>query len=1085
LAGDEDYTSTGDDDSFTLVKAIKEYRDTPDRLRKKLHALRNLADDQAGVMYELTDTMKVYRNDPIIMTVATGAVWGVASKSDDKRAEAGETGLLEIILDSIRTGPTKDHADMVQWALGSLAGLAQEEENKIRIAERGGIEAMVEALKFHSRDAGVFEWGCRALHSMVFDSEGQGSVSYEKNMITFEEACGIQVVIGAMKNHISESMAQWWAIKLFWRLQDRKDPTRCMKKMNDEDLVSVCAKILKARSTTPEVFQQAAELICALIASSGSASSFANGADCISTCIRVMGEFSKDANMQECCSNLLGTLARGGSRYKREISESDEFLAFIKGLNNFQDNGTLMESAMLLFWTLSSDSASFDFNCLDPITKLIEVVVNTHPDNSNLNAASCGFIANVVLSSNNVKAIPVDIVVRLSANVSDTVVSAQAGRALSNISSRFPDIAGGVESEYYTRLSGGLFDSDVSVQSSCCRALTSIAVQSEEKRNLIFTSGGVGTASAALLTTTSLELADNLLELVSALVTSSSKKVMQLPNEAIQAVVAAMVQFPSIQQNACGTIRNAMLVTVPGFQSVNTDELADVLTGIIDSPASSVELLIAACLAIWAFVTKQPNQNTTVVTKLFRSVLGLMAKHRGEGAPFHAAILEEAAGALAGIMYIIRENPIHITDNDTDMVVSVLDLTIEWDVENFVLMERALDVIESFSILAKEILIQFGVIVVVIDCMVEHEQNEKIQQKGCSILALLASTENLQVNLSIAETDGIDMIVSALAVFSENTEIQIDACKALSHLSIDHESRMLISSQGGLILLVNAMNKFRDDIDLLEAACSALLNLSSDAEEQVLAGSNVVETVIQVMINQVTSTRLQEKGLGVLQNVSMRSKDAKRAVADAGGIDAVATSIKEFMGSPTVLERAFTTMWSLAVLEDNQIRIADAGGIGLVVNGMMANITYEKVQKQGCGCLCTLSSNSRNKTLIRDVGGVDSIVFAMWSHYNSDDLQVEACRALSSLAVNVQTNEVMIATEGEISAIMSAMRRFPNSERLQEHACVALRNFLLSADNAALVRNMKDEVVAMMNHASDRFPDRCSERAKQVLASLG
>jgi hypothetical protein len=284
--------------------------------------------------------------------------------------------------------------------------------------------------------------------------------------------------------------------------------------------------------------------------------------------------------------------------------------------------------------------------------------------------------------------------------------------------------------------------------------------------------------------------------------------------------------------------------------------------------------------------------------------------------------------------------------------------------------------------------------------------------------------------------------------------------------------------------LVNAMSSFKDDVDLLEAACSALLNLSSDAEEQVLAGSNVVETVVNIMRHQCGSAILQEKGLGVLQNVSMRSRDAKRAIADAGGVEAVTFAIKEFMGSPSVLERAFTTMWSMAVLEDNQTRIADLGGIGLVVNGMMANITYEKVQKQACGCLCTLSSNSRNKTLIRDAGGVDSIVYSMWAHYTSENLLIEACRALSSLAVNVQTNEVMIATDGEISAIMSAMRRFTESERLQEHACVALRNFLLSADNAELVRHSRDELEKLMNHAASRFPDRCAERAKQVLARL-
>jgi len=295
---------------------------------------------------------------------------------------------------------------------------------------------------------------------------------------------------------------------------------------------------------------------------------------------------------------------------------------------------------------------------------------------------------------------------------------------------------------------------------------------------------------------------------------------------------------------------------------------------------------------------------------------------------------------------------------------------------------------------------------------------------------------------------------------------------------------MLISSQGGLILLVNAMNKFRDDVDLQEAACSALLNLSSDAEEQVLLGSNVVQSVIAMMQHQLTSPKLQEKSLGILQNVSMRSKNAKRAIAEAGGIRAVTFAIKEFMGSPSVLERAFTAMWSLAVLEDNQDLIANEGGITLVINGMMANITFEKVQTQGCGCLCTLSSNSRNKALVRDLGGVDAIVFAMWAHYNSDALLIEACRALSIVAVNIQTNEVMIAGEGEISAMMSAMRRFPNSERLQEHACVALRNFVLSADNVAILRPQVVELEELMNAATVRFPDQCGERAKQVIESL-
>jgi hypothetical protein len=109
----------------------------------------------------------------------------------------------------------------------------------------------------------------------------------------------------------------------------------------------------------------------------------------------------------------------------------------------------------------------------------------------------------------------------------------------------------------------------------------------------------------------------------------------------------------------------------------------------------------------------------------------------------------------------------------------------------------------------------------------------------------------------------------------------------------------------------------------------------------------------------------------------------------------------------------------------------------------------------------------------------------MWAHYSSEEIQVEACRALSSLAVDAQTNEVMIASDGEVNAIISAMRRFPVSDRLQEHACVALRNFLLSADNVDIIKSNENEVRLLVQQASSRFPDQCQERANQVLASLG
>jgi hypothetical protein len=427
-----------------------------------------------------------------------------------------------------------------------------------------------------------------------------------------------------------------------------------------------------------------------------------------------------------------------------------------------------------------------------------------------------------------------------------------------------------------------------------------------------------------------------------------------------------------------------------------------------------------------------------------------------------------------------------LSDADVDIIIAFFDSVIEFDVENVVLMVRLMDAILTMCLLCKELLIQFGVIVIVIDCMLEQESNEQIQQLGCAILSLLASTENLQVILSILETDGgIDLIVSALACFPENSQIQTDACRAVSHLSIDRECRMIVCSLGGLSLLVNAMNAFPEDTDLLEAACSSLFNLSSDVEEQLVWDSDVIETIVSTLQTQVQSVRIQENCLGVLQNISMGSRDAKQKVSRSGGLEAVLFTMREFMGSPVVMERCLTTLLRLGGLEENQDRIAELDGLVLIINGMLAHITYEKIQVLACSCLQTLPTTSCSTKIVRDAGGIEAIVYAMWAHYSSEDVLTEACRSLSSLAVDVLTNEVMIASEGEITAIIGAMRRFPNTERLQEHGCVVLRNFLLSDDNLPLMLTLQAQVAKLMNTASVRFPNRCGDRARQVLQSIG
>ena len=1091
----EDYSGgNSEEDSWQLVGALRENKGKPDVLRLKLHRLRNIGDTQAGALYEIKELMEHYTNDSRVMAACCGAVWGVSALSDDLKAQGAESGALNIIVDSLDKPNNQRDADFAQWAIGSICCLSHGYENRRVIADAGGIEKILDWMKRQPASAGVFEWSCRALHSLVFEYEGdEGSpdtVAIKNNIAMISEGEGLAVIISSMKGHYGETIAQLWAVRLLWRLQDRGGndilSARVVERIIKEGGISVCAKILKTRSTNPAVFEATAALLYRLLVFAGS-DSFDKAADCMVTIIRKMADNPGEIEMQEACCNLLSILA---STNRLLFKESDGLKAVVTAMASAVENVSLQRAAISVLWSVSYITAFFDFAYLDDALSAVDAAQRSNPDDIELLISSCGFIANAATTPTaNSCDIPYKIPIHaLSLKDEHPLLLNQAGRALGNICNQCPKLmkkiaaANGIES-----LLECLNSTSTQLLQTVYGALASIGESSDNSKKEIIANGCFDIAKAHIQSSASVPVIEKALKLLSILASTEKRSAMNMPGDIFQVILQVMQSRMSNPQNleqTCSAMRCLLVVSTPGSTTLNFSGLIDSMTGLINNRANPVDLKREACGVLWAFAARHANQPPHDLSAMFESVLAVMTLYKGEDEQYNSALQSTACGALASITACIRENTIHIGIEAVEQVIAVMYMAMEYDLENNNVLEKFMDTLLNLSFVNETVVIQSGGIVVAIDAMVEHEGEESVQERGCAILAVLASTENLEVNLCIAETDGIDMIVSALAIFSANKRIQVDACKALSHLSVDHESRMLIASQGGLILIVNAMNSNLDNVDLLEGACSALLNLSSDAEEQVLSDSNAVETVINVMQNNPDAIRLQEKALGVLQNVSMRNSAAKLSIAQAGGIEAVTMAIKEFMGSTTVLERAFTTMWSLAVLERNQIEIANLGGIGLVVNGMMANIDDSKVQKQACGCLCTLSSNSRNKTLIREAGGVDAIVYAMWAHYDSEVLQVEACRSLSSLAVNVQTNEVMIATDGEINAIISAMRLFPESHKLQEHACVALRNFMLSEDNADLIRSNGSELRHLMTHAAARFPEKCSERANQVIDSL-
>eukprot|EP00548_Thalassiothrix_antarctica_P008093 CAMPEP_0194151706 /NCGR_PEP_ID=MMETSP0152-20130528/49368_1 /TAXON_ID=1049557 /ORGANISM="Thalassiothrix antarctica, Strain L6-D1" /LENGTH=1314 /DNA_ID=CAMNT_0038855743 /DNA_START=114 /DNA_END=4058 /DNA_ORIENTATION=+ len=1078
------------EDAETLAKSLKINISKPDVLKQKLHKLRNLG-EECGTLYLIKELMERYQNSSIMLEVCCGVIWGITAKDDNKKVLAAETGTINTIVDIFQNSFCESNSNLVQWVIGSLSCLSRGSGNRQRIADVGAIEKMLDCMKKLSTSAGVFEWTCRTLYSLIHKYEEElnnESIAIQKNIISIEEHNGIQIVISAMKNYHNEANAQMWAIKVLWRLQDREDEAvsiRVLRNMDKAGGVSACVKVLRARSTTSLLFEATIVLLLNIISAtqSNDVPLFNDEPDCIALVVRKMKEEYQNASFQEACCNLLAVIV---SRNRAQFKESEGLREVVAALMNFSDNLPLCCAAINVLWTVSYRSTYFDqVNLVNSVSAVI-IAHKKNPGNVQLLGPSCAFLANV-LASSSARLDKIPIVIPFNALLlksEDLILCNQAARVMSNMYIKYPSLLKtGFKSKHINSLVDCLGASSSDYLHAVYDVLTKLGILSDNYKIEILRAGCLKTAKSYIQSSRQGTLNQKVLRLISVLTSSQARAPIEMPNDIFLVLMSLKISSPGLLGQSCEVLRDLLASAIPGSKSLNFEGLVEFGCTIINDSHRSIKLKERACEVLWAFTAKQ-ECSIKNLSLMYSSLLNLMSLYKGEQHPYESDLQSAAAGALASVTACMREADVELEMKDLEEFIHTIYTIMERDLNRTELLLKLLDSLLNLSILNELMVIQCGGVVVAIDIMVEHEHAESVQERGCSILAVLSSTENLQVNLCIAETDGVDMIISALATFSSNERIQVGACKTLSHLSVDVESRLLISSFGGVMLILNAMKSNKDNVDLLEGACMALLNLSSDAEDEVLSDPSVIETIVSFMHRHLDARRLQEAGLGILQNISMRKEDAKRRIAQAGGIDTAIKAIKDNMGAALVVERALTTLWSLAIYESNQIAIANAGGIDMVVNGMMAQITNAKVQQQASGCLCTLSLNSRNKTLIREAGGVDAIVYAMWAHFESEVVQAEACRALSNLALNVATQEVMIATDGEINNIIAAMRRFPDSEKCQEYSCLALRNFMLSVDNMVLIKSNLNELIGLLSHAAQRFPTKCSERANQMLEEL-
>jgi len=200
----------------------------------------------------------------------------------------------------------------------------------------------------------------------------------------------------------------------------------------------------------------------------------------------------------------------------------------------------------------------------------------------------------------------------------------------------------------------------------------------------------------------------------------------------------------------------------------------------------------------------------------------------------------------------------------------------------------------------------------IMDLMDKYKYTSKEIIIEC-VKALSILSQNVENCNTIAEENGIELIIEAMETFSNVLVIQIHSCGVLWSLTYkDEMCDLVVDQKKDLRQILNAMELFPDCLELQVNACATLWNLAYIEPKIVTTlGERGLELILVSMRRYPTNLTLQRKAVGVLENLDAKDKVYVK-IARKGGIDLILSAMERYPNNPDLQTGACGTLCNLA-----------------------------------------------------------------------------------------------------------------------------------------------------------------------------
>ena len=390
----------------------------------------------------------------------------------------------------------------------------------------------------------------------------------------------------------------------------------------------------------------------------------------------------------------------------------------------------------------------------------------------------------------------------------------------------------------------------------------------------------------------------------------------------------------------------------------------------------------------------------------------------------------------------------------------------------------------------RDIVITHGGIVAVVDSMVAHSNTASIQQNGCHILWRLGEneTDELEVKLRILEADGVDVLLNVMITHGDNGGVLAEAFQALSSLCVDKSSRNFVAHQGGIMMITTSLNSLLNDIHAQETGLAALCNLtSSDVDESLIDAPTITSIVHESLKYHDNVVGIQQKGLSLLYNLSLRSDGIRDMLLSSGCLENVSRALELHTSSPQVMSSAIALLISLSDTEECTRILLKKEEMNRIVQSMMINVENLQVSIVCCNILQVACEKNINNM---GIGGVEAVLCAMKIHLSFEYIQDTGCSILAHLSAqsfmsfmrNGSSFDVDFfdLTCAIVDAIVSVMEGYHRNFQLQQHGINTLINMSKFDGNTPVLFTEQSRIEDVLAEARERFPE-LREQCEEVL----